>query len=177
MKKILLLGLSLFLVSAVAFAQGRKVTGIVSSGEDGEPIPGATVLVKGTSVGAATDIDGKYSLTIPENGTVLVFSFIGMSTQELPVGGRTVIDVVLEFDAAELSEVVVTAMGIERNKNELAYSAQEVKGDQVSRSRSADFVATLSGKVAGLDIRSNNTMGGSTNVVIPLFPETTRLCL
>lgn len=166
MKKILLLGLSLFLVSAVAFAQGRKVTGIVSSGEDGEPIPGATVLVKGTSVGAATDIDGKYSLTIPENGTVLVFSFIGMSTQELPVGGRTVIDVVLEFDAAELSEVVVTAMGIERNKNELAYSAQEVKGDQVSRSRSADFVATLSGKVAGLDIRSNNTMGGSTNVVI-----------
>jgi TonB-linked SusC/RagA family outer membrane protein len=166
MKKILLLGLTLFLASAMAFAQGRNVSGTVTSAEDGEPVPGATVLVKGTTVGAATDVNGRYSLSIPDNGTVLVFSFIGMATQEVPIANRTVIDVVMAVDAEELSEVVVTAMGIERNKNELVYSAQEVRGDQVSRVRSTDFVQTLSGKVAGLDIRSNNTMGGSTNVVI-----------
>src|SRR5690606_20513777 len=148
MKNILLLGLSLFLASAIAFAQGRNVSGTVTSEEDGEPIPGVTVLVKGTTVGAATDVDGRYSLSIPDNGTVLVFSFIGMATQEVSISNRTVIDAVLQVDAEELSEVVVTAMGIERNKNELVYSAQQVQGDQVSRVRSTDFVATLSGKVA-----------------------------
>lgn len=166
MKKSVLLTFVLCMFLQFSFAQTTSVTGKVTSAEDGSPIPGVSILVKGTNVGAVTDLEGMYSISLPAEGEVLVFSFIGMATQEVPVGDRTVIDVVLEYDAAELSEVVVTALGIERSKNELAYSAQEVKGDQVSRARTADFVSTLSGKIAGLDIRSNNTMGGSTNVVI-----------
>ncbi|WP_057935586.1 SusC/RagA family TonB-linked outer membrane protein [Algoriphagus resistens] len=166
MKKSVLLTFVLCMFLQYSFAQTTSVTGKVTSAEDGSPIPGVSILVKGTNVGAVTDLEGEYSISLPAEGEVLVFSFIGMATQEVPVGGRTVIDVVLEYDAAELSEVVVTALGIERSRNELAYSAQEVKGDQVSRARTADFVSTLSGKVAGLDIRTNNTMGGSTNVVI-----------
>ena len=166
MKKSLLFVFLLSMFLQYSFAQTTSVTGEVTSAEDGSPMPGVSILVKGTGIGAVTDLNGKYSISLPDEGEVLIFSFIGMATQEVSVGGRSVIDVVLEFDAAELSEVVVTAMGIERNKNELVYSAQEVKGDQVSRTRSADFVATLSGKVAGLDIRSNNTMGGTTNVII-----------
>lgn len=166
MKKSVLLTFILCMFLQYSFAQTTSVTGKVTSAEDGSPIPGVSILVKGTNVGAVTDLEGMYSISLPAEGEVLVFSFIGMATQEVPVGDRTVIDVVLEYDAAELSEVVVTALGIERSKNELAYSAQEVKGDQVSRARTADFVSTLSGKIAGLDIRTNNTMGGSTNVVI-----------
>ncbi|PZX48933.1 SusC/RagA family TonB-linked outer membrane protein [Algoriphagus chordae] len=161
MKKILLLGLSLFLVSAVAFAQGRKVTGIVTSGEDGEPIPGATVLVKGTSVGAATDIDGKYSLTIPTEGSVLVFSFIGTNTQEIQIGQQSVIDVVLQPDVQSLSEVVITgAAGIESRRVEMGYNATSIETRDVAQGRAANVAAGLTGKVAGLQI---NTTGSGVN--------------
>ncbi|REG81562.1 TonB-linked SusC/RagA family outer membrane protein [Algoriphagus antarcticus] len=161
MKKILLLGLSLFLVSAVAFAQGRKVTGIVSSGEDGEPIPGATVLVKGTSVGAATDIDGKYSLTIPTEGKVLVFSFIGTTTQEINIGQQSVIDVILQPDVQSLSEVVITgAAGIESRRVEMGYNATSIETRDVAQGRAANVAAGLAGKVAGLQI---NTTGSGVN--------------
>ncbi|TXE12426.1 SusC/RagA family TonB-linked outer membrane protein [Algoriphagus aquimarinus] len=161
MKKILLLGLSLFLVSAVAFAQERKVTGIVSSGEDGEPIPGATVLVKGTSVGAATDIDGKYSLTIPTEGKVLVFSFIGTNTQEIQIGQQSVIDVVLQPDVQSLSEVVITgAAGIESRRIEMGYNATSIETRDVAQGRAANVAAGLTGKVAGMQI---NTTGSGVN--------------
>jgi TonB-linked SusC/RagA family outer membrane protein len=146
-------------------AQERIITGQVISEEDGMGLPGATVLVKGSSMGATTDLDGNYSLSVSE-GSVLVFSFIGMKTREETIGNRSVINVTLISDASELSEVVVTALGVERNRNELAYSAQEVSGEQVARTRNTDFVNSLSGRVAGLDIRTNNTMGGSTNAVI-----------
>ncbi|PZX55958.1 TonB-linked SusC/RagA family outer membrane protein [Algoriphagus ratkowskyi] len=161
MKKILLLGLSLFLVSAVAFAQGRKVTGIVSSGEDGGPIPGATVLVKGTSVGAATDIDGKYTLDIPTDGKVLVFSFIGTTTQEINIGQQSVIDVVLQPDVQSLSEVVITgAAGIESRRVEMGYNATSIETRDVAQGRAANVAAGLTGKVAGLQI---NTTGSGVN--------------
>src|SRR5690606_9740745 len=86
--------------------------------------------------------------------------------QSVTIGNQSVINVVLAPDVREVSEVVITALGGERNRNELAYSAQEVDGDQITRTRTPNFVDALSGKVAGLDIRSNNTMGGSTNVII-----------
>lgn len=161
MKKILLLGLSLFLVSAVAFAQGRRVTGIVSSAEDGEPVPGATVLVKGTSVGTATDLDGKYTLTIPENGTVLVFSFIGTTTQEINIGQQSVIDVVLQPDVQSLSEVVITgAAGIESRRVEMGYNATSIETRDVAQGRALNVAAGLTGKVAGMQI---NTTGSGVN--------------
>ena len=161
MKKILLLGLSLFLVSAMAFAQGRKVSGIVTSGEDGEPIPGATVLVKGTSVGTATDIDGKYSLTIPADGSVLVFSFIGTTTQEINIGQQSVIDVVLQPDVQSLSEVVITgAAGIESRRVEMGYNATSIETRDVAQGRAANVAAGLTGKVAGMQI---NTTGSGVN--------------
>ncbi|MEB2781830.1 SusC/RagA family TonB-linked outer membrane protein [Algoriphagus sp. C2-6-M1] len=161
MKKILLLGLSLFLVSALAFAQGRRVTGIVSSGEDGEPIPGATVLVKGTSVGTATDIDGKYVLDIPEEGRVLVFSFIGTTTQEINIGQQSYIDVVLQPDVQSLSEVVITgAAGIESRRVEMGYNATSIETRDVAQGRAANVASGLTGKVAGMQI---NTTGSGVN--------------
>ncbi|MBX0334004.1 SusC/RagA family TonB-linked outer membrane protein [Pontibacter sp. HSC-14F20] len=167
MKKILML--CLLLVSAFiqeAMAQVRAITGTVTDASTKQPLPGVTVLVKGTSVGTASGADGTYTVNVPEGGTTLVFRFIGYQTIERPIGNESTINVSLGTDTRQLGEVVVTALGIERNRNELAYSAQEVSGDQITRARNENVVNSLSGKVAGLDIRTNNTMGGSTNVII-----------
>jgi TonB-linked SusC/RagA family outer membrane protein len=165
MKKILLLSLVIIL-SASLYAQDMNVSGTVTDATDGIPIPGVNVIVKGTSNGTTTDTNGKYSLTVTSSSSVLVFSFIGLSTQEVEVGTRQVIDVVMVSDIMQLNEVVVTALGIERKRNELPYAAQQVTGDQIATTRNSNFVNALSGKVAGLDIKTNNNMGGSTNVVI-----------
>ncbi|WP_299708980.1 SusC/RagA family TonB-linked outer membrane protein [uncultured Pontibacter sp.] len=167
MKKVLML--CLLLVSALiheAMAQVRAITGTVTDATTNQPLPGVTVLVKGTTVGTATGADGTYTVNVPEGSNTLVFRFIGYQTTERPIGSAATIDVALPVDAQQLDEVVVTALGIERNRNELAYSAQEVSGDQITRARNENVVNSLSGKVAGLDIRTNNTMGGSTNVII-----------
>lgn len=166
MKKALL-GFALSLLTTLSvFAQTKTITGKVTSAEDPEGIPGAIIVVQGTNLGSVSDLDGNYSVEVPEGADELAFSFVGFLTQRITIGNQTVIDVFLKPDVRELSEVVVTALGVERNRNELAYSAQEVSGDQVSRTRNPDFVNSLSGRVAGLDIRTNNTMGGSTNAVI-----------
>jgi TonB-linked SusC/RagA family outer membrane protein len=167
MKKLLLL--SFLLMSFCvhhAKAQDRLVTGTVKDASSNQPLPGVTVLVKGTTIGTGTGLDGTFSLNVPAGNNTLVFRFIGYQTLERTIGSNSVVNVSLEVDAKQLNEVVVTALGIERNRNELAYSAQVVSSDQITRTRSTDFVNALSGKVAGLDIRSNNTMGGSTNVII-----------
>lgn len=153
-------------VSWGAYAQDVTVSGRVTSTEDGSALPGVNVLVKGTANGTATDADGKYSLSVPASGATLVFSFIGLKAQEIEVGGRTTIDVSLALDATELSEVVVTALGIERNKNELGYAAQQISGEKISQARGVNVVNSISGKVSGVDVKSSNAMGGSTNVVI-----------
>lgn len=97
-------------------AQQRVITGKVISEEDGLGLPGATVLVKGTTVGTTTDLDGNYSINVPAGSDVLIFSFVGLATQEEQIGNRTVVNVTLTTDASQLSEVVVTAIGIERRK-------------------------------------------------------------
>lgn len=150
----------------IAHAQERTVSGRVTSAEDGTSLPGVNVMVKGTTIGTVTDVNGAFTLTIPTTDGTLVFSFIGLQSQEVSVGSKAVIDVSMTADITQLSEVVVTAMGIERSKNELAYSAQQVGGEQISANRSTNFVNSLSGKVSGVDIKTSNTMGGSTNVVI-----------
>ena len=166
MKRTVLLCLTatLLLFSGAGWAQQLNISGRVTS-EDASGVPGVNVVVKGSTSGTVTDADGNYSISAPGNGT-LVFSFIGLESQEVPVNGRTTIDVQMAQDVQQLNEVVVTALGIERNKNELPFAAQEVTGEEVTRNRQTNFVNALSGKVAGVDIKAANTMGGSTNVVI-----------
>jgi TonB-linked SusC/RagA family outer membrane protein len=165
MKRILLLCL-VTILSASAFAQEMNVSGRVTDANDGLPLPGVNVVVKGTTNGTVTDTDGRYNITVPAPSSVLVFSFIGLVTQEIDIAGRQVIDVPMASDVTQLSEVVVTALGIERKRNELPYAASQVTGEQIATTRNANFVNALSGKVAGIDIKTNNNLGGSTNVVI-----------
>ena len=113
----ILIALLMFMGLQSVLAQ-KKVSGTVTSSEDGKGIPGATVLVKSTSNGVITDVDGKYSLNV-KDGKILVFSFVGMKTQEIPIENKTIINVVLEPETKSLEGVVVTAMGISREKKSL----------------------------------------------------------
>src|SRR4026209_36888 len=109
----------LMLYSTQALAQDHTITGRVTSADDGSAIPGVSVLLKGTSIGTATDADGKYSISVPASGGSLIFSFIGLQAQEVVIGERTVVDVSLSLDITQLSEVVVVAQGIARDKKAL----------------------------------------------------------
>lgn len=175
MKRILLFCLTAVfaLAGSELQAQERTISGRVTSAEDGSGLPGVNVVLKGTTNGTVSDTDGKFTLSVPSTGGTLVFTFIGLMSQEVIIGERTVVDVQMSSDVHQLSEVVVTALGIEKTKNELAYAAQKVDGDQISQTRDNNFVNALSGKVAGLDIKRNNAMGGSTNVVIRGFKSIT----
>ena len=132
MKKILLIMtvLSLFGASGVV-AQDLTVSGRVTSAEDGSPLPGVNVVLKGTQTGTVTDFDGNYRLAVPSGEGVLIFSFIGLASQEVPIQNRTVIDVQMQPDVTQLSEVVVTAVGIEREAKALGYSVERV--DEIGR--------------------------------------------
>ena len=137
MKKVLVLVLSF--LSVTAFAQNITVKGIVKDGT-GEPIIGGSVLVKGSSIGTVTDVDGNYTLSnVPADG-VLEFSYIGMKKQDVKVSGKTVINVVLQEDTQILDEVVVTALGLKREQKALGYAVTEVKGDDL-KAATADLSA------------------------------------
>lgn len=153
--------LFLLLFSLIAIVgHARIVTGTVTSAEDGEPVIGASVVVKGQTRGQVTDIDGKYSIDVPNDKAVLNFSAVGMKTTSVAVGSKTVVDVVLKADTELLQEVVVTAMGQSQSKAKLNFSVQELKGDDVAAGQSANFVNTLQGKVAGVQV---SMAGGSPN--------------
>ena len=161
MKKLsLALVLTLFGISAM-LAQ-RTIMGTVT-GDDGSALIGTTVLVKGTSTGTITDIDGKYSIRVSGDGNVLVFSFTGFSTEEVAVGASNVVDVTMKSGQV-LEEIVVTALGVSRYKNELAYSAQKVEGGELTNTRDANVVNALSGRVAGLNVKRNNNQIGRAHV-------------
>ena len=165
MKKTMFTLFLLVLGFAISYGQ-RNISGMVTD-EKSEPLAGASILIKGTTDGTVTDLDGKFSLRVPSNNSVLVVSYTGYITKEYTLDGvSNTVAVTLETDKRLLDEVVVTAYGLERKRNELSVSAQKVSGDEVNVVRNNDFVNALAGKVAGLDIRSNNTMGASTNVVL-----------
>ncbi len=165
MKKIKLL-LAIFAIGLQSvFAQTKEISGKVTSAEDGSSIPGVSVSVKGTTLGTITDIGGNYHLKAPQNAHTLVFSFVGMQTKEAGITGN-VVNVQLKAEVLGLNEVVVTALGISREKKSLGYSVQEVKGNDVNMIKGNDFTSSLSGKVAGLQIKTNTNFGGSTNVVV-----------
>lgn len=167
MKKLSLLIVLFVLGVSTLLAQTKVITGTVTSAVAGEgPIPGVTVQVKGTTIGTTTDANGKYSITVPQNATTLIFSYIGMKKTEVEIGGRAVIDGIMQADLLGLNEVVVTALGISREKKSLGYSVQEVRGDNVSKTKESNFVNSLSGKISGVQIKQSNTMGGSANILI-----------
>lgn len=159
------LTLLLALVVQLSIAQEQQtITGTVTD-DNGMPLPGVNVLVQGTTEGTQTDFDGNYSIEAAQ-GEVLVFSYLGMRTVEYTVAQSNTIDVILEPDAAQLDEVVVTALGITREKRSLGYATEEVGGEEVSTAKEGNFINSLSGKVAGLDVKKSSTLGGSSNVII-----------
>jgi TonB-linked SusC/RagA family outer membrane protein len=159
-----LLVLLLFAGLQVAFAQ-RTITGRVTKTTDNTPLAGVTVLVKGTTTGITTDINGRYSIPVPNNETILQFSFIGLTQKEVTVGTQTTIDVALEEAVKQMNEVVVTALGIKRESKSLGYSATSVKTDELLTNKSANMMSSLEGKVAGLNITlPASGVGGSSQI-------------
>jgi len=167
MKKIsLLLAFLAFIGLQVVLAQTRNITGSVTSGDDGSSIPGASVVVKGTTLGTVTDMEGKFSLKIPPTAKALLVTFVGMQSQEVPIGNQSTINVKLTAERLAVDEVVVTALGIAREKKSLGYASQEVKADNIGAVKNSNFMNSLSGKVSGVQIKKNTNMGGSTNVIL-----------
>ena len=167
MKKILLASILCLVHICVVWAQERRVTGKITAAEDGVPLPGVNVVVKGTSLGTVTNSEGIYALNIPAESTTLIFSFIGLLTQEVEMGDRTVIDLQMAQDVQQLGEVVVTAVGIERERKALGYSVETVSGDKVQQVSEPDPLRALTGKVPGLNIvASSGAPGSSTRITI-----------
>ncbi|MBP6454402.1 MAG: TonB-dependent receptor plug domain-containing protein, partial [Bacteroidales bacterium] len=163
MKKSILIVLSILLVN-IGWAQTR-VTGTVTSSDDGSPVPYATILIKGVrGAGANTDLDGKYTLTNVPADAVLVFSYIGYRTQEVPVGGRNVIDVILAPDALALDEVMVVAYGT-ATKGTFTGAASVVKSEAIRDVPTLSFENAMNGKVAGMQITTTSGQAGSTSSI------------
>jgi len=165
MRKILLL---IFCCSFLHVnAQERTISGRVTSGEDGSALPGVNVLLKGTAIGTVTDTNGNYRLVVPDAGGTLVFSFIGFQSLDVPIAEKTSIDASLSADITQLSEVVVTALGVEKQSRELGYGISGVKSSDLTVSREANILNALQGKVTGVTItQSSGNLGGSTKVIV-----------
>lgn len=165
MIKLFYFSLAFTLFSSAAIAQIR-VTGTVVDESTGGALPGVNVTVPGANTGTITDIDGTYALEVDENAG-LVFSFIGFANQTVPVNGRSTIDIRLQESVETLGEVVVTALGIERETKTLGYATQTVEGEQLTQAREANVINSLSGRVAGVQINQSGTgVGGTSKVVI-----------
>jgi TonB-linked SusC/RagA family outer membrane protein len=168
MGKILLLGL--FLLSALlpeALAQSRTITGKVTDATNNGALPGVTILVKGTQIGTTTNPDGDYSINVPAANNTLVFSFVGYQTTERTLGTATTLNVALATDAKQLGEVVVTALGVERQERALGYSATTVAPEEITRARASSPMNALQGKVAGANITTaSGAPGASTKVIL-----------
>jgi dihydroneopterin aldolase len=160
---VLILLLCFSLISAKA--QERTVTGIVKSSEDNSEVPGVNVVVKGTAIGTITDMDGRYTIEVPSDESTLVFSYIGLKSEEISVGSRSVIDVVMMPDLQELSEIVVVAMGLQKEKRSLNYATQNVKDQNIVQSQQPNLANALQGKVAGLSIRQSSGMPGASTLM------------
>ena len=148
-------------------SQNKTVTGTVTAGTDNEPLIGVSILVKGTTDGAITDLDGNYKVTTKSNNPIIVYSYIGYKTQEVSLHGQTSLNITLMDDTQVIDEVVVTALGIKRATKALSYNVQEVKGDEITAVKDANFMNSLAGKVAGVQISSGATgAGGAARVVM-----------
>lgn len=143
----------------------KSVSGTVTE-ESGMSLPGVSVVVKGTTVGTVTNVDGKYEIAVDDSAT-LVFSFVGMTTQEITVGSQSVINIVMAADALQVDEVIVTALGIKREKKALGYAVQDVKADELNQTGDGNMLSALQGKVAGVQINeSASGVGGNSRIEI-----------
>ena len=182
MKKSLLLSLLLVCSScAFVWAQGRKVSGTVTADEGIGGFAGATVVIKGTTIGTVTDVKGQYSLNVPASASTLVFSAVGMETVEQAIAGRTAINVELKSDTKQLSEIIVTALGVKEERDKFASSVSTVGGKNIAQSGETGLLSGLTGKASGvvitksggdpgagayIQIRGQNTINGNAQ---PLF--------
>lgn len=167
MQKILLVTcMCLLFFAKPGWAQERTVSGRVTSAEDGLPLPGVNVVVKGTSIGTVTDATGQYSITTSMTDATLVFSFIGFISQELVVGAQSSINVQLGSDVTQLGEVVVTAQGNIVQAKTIGYSATQVDASEATKGRTNDLTSSLQGKVAGLTISQNSGSPGASSRVV-----------
>lgn len=156
----LLVAVLLLAVVHLGYAQAIQITGKVTADEDGSPIPGATVLVKGTTNGTITDINGHYSLSVENSNAVLVFSYVGYLTEEIPVNNRSVVDISLMTDITELMEVVVVGYGTVR-KSDLTGSVVSVRGEDLTAIPVSNALEVMQGKVPGLDLTRNSGQAGA----------------
>jgi TonB-linked SusC/RagA family outer membrane protein len=156
----------LFVCHTALFGQTRPITGTVTSEEDKQSLPGVTVIVPGTKVGAITDIHGIYTINVPQNADSLEFRFVGMETQRISIKGQTKIDIILKPEVYKLKDVVVTALGITREAKSLGYSVTAVKSDEITKSNDPTVLNALQGKVAGVNITSASGAPGSSTRVL-----------
>jgi TonB-dependent starch-binding outer membrane protein SusC len=166
MRKILLIGLVSLFTFASAFAQSRVVTGSVTSEEDGQPLPGVSILVKGTTVGTATDLDGRFTLNVPAGQNTLVFSFMGFIAQDVLIGSRSQINIVLKPDSKILNEVVVTGYGVQ-SKREITGAIASVNAESLKDIPILGIDQALQGRAAGVQVtQSSGTPGAGISVRI-----------
>ncbi|PKQ64599.1 hypothetical protein BZG01_14570 [Labilibaculum manganireducens] len=166
MKKMIgLFVLLIFMGIQVVNAQSKQISGTITSAEDGLGMPGVSVVLKGTTIGASTDIDGRFSLEA-KSTDILLISFVGMVTQEISVGDKTVINVVMETESIGVDEVVVTALGVTREKKALGYAVQEVGADDLNKVKQTDALSALSGKISGVQVSSSSNFSGSKRILI-----------
>lgn len=162
-KGILFVFLVLFL--SAAFAQDKTVEGIVTDAADKSPVVGANVLVKGTTIGTITDVDGKFKLSVPKDTKTLTVSYVGMTTVDIAVPESG--NITVEMTAGKnMNEVVVTALGVKREQKSLGYSTQKLDGSAVNTARETNIVNSLQGKVAGVQITGSGNFGGSSRILI-----------
>ena len=167
MKRFLLVCLTAVfaLASSAVFAQDRTVSGKVTAAEDGSTLPGVNITLKGTTKGTVTDASGNYSLTIPAGGATLVFSFIGLKSVEVEAGDRSVIDLQMQADATQLSEIVVVGYGVQQEKRSLTGSISSVKGDAFKNLPVQSADRAIQGRLAGVQVASTTGQpGGALNV-------------
>ena len=166
-KKLILFALMSIMITTPFFAQNRIISGTVKVSEDNMPLPGVNVIIKGTNNGTVTDMQGKYSLEVTPNA-ILVFSAIGFVSQEIEISGQEELNVSLVQDTESLDEVVVTALGISRDKKSLGYATQEVEGEDLNITNQQNVLGTLSGRVAGVQVTGSSgaSMGGTHKIKI-----------
>ncbi|WP_189604599.1 SusC/RagA family TonB-linked outer membrane protein [Salinimicrobium marinum] len=156
---------AVFLTTLQSFAQEREITGVVVD-DNNMPLPGVNILVKNTTNGTVTDFNGEFSISVSEENPVLVFSSLGFQKREISAGDRSSLNVTMATDMESLNEVVVTALGIEREKKALGYAVQEVQGEELMEGNQPNVVSGLQGKVSGVTIANSGGAPGSSAVIL-----------
>ena len=162
----LLIAVVLFLGGQLLNAQTKNISGVVKSSEDGLSVPGASISVKGTTVGTVTDIEGNFELTIPSDAKTLVFSFVGLKTIELPVGNQTVFNVTLEPDVFGIDEVIVSGVSADTPRKKLSVSVGRVGEQELKEVPASSAASALQGKMAGVTVTSTTGEPGSGSTIL-----------